>query len=194
MASLLGSVGSGDRTMHGQGSSASPAGLAFGHDLRHGEDTHEKASGVDPSSEGEDDNEIARIARSLSRMSQPGQSGNPFDQPDDSPLNPNSDKFNARAWIKALVAASAPETRRTSGVAWRSLGVHGYSEATDFQHTVSTIGYGAVGALRRLFGNKGRRIQILDGFDGLLKSGEMLVVLGPPGRCARLLCARLNAF
>lgn len=38
------------------------------------------------------------------------------------------------------------------------------------------------GALRSLFGGgKGRKINILQGVDGVLESGETLVVLGPPG-------------
>jgi ABC-type multidrug transport system ATPase subunit len=39
----------------------------------------------------------------------------------------------------------------------------------------------ALGAARKLAGQKERRIDILRDFDGLVRKGEMLVVLGPPG-------------
>jgi ABC-type multidrug transport system ATPase subunit len=42
--------------------------------------------------------------------------------------------------------------------------------------------------IRRLLGSKLQKIQILREFDGLVKSGEMLVVLGKPGSgCSTLL-------
>lgn len=35
--------------------------------------------------------------------------------------------------------------------------------------------------MRDLVSNRKRKVQILKGVDGVLESGEMLVVLGPPG-------------
>lgn len=38
------------------------------------------------------------------------------------------------------------------------------------------------GAIKnKISGNK-RKVQIINGIDGVLETGEMLVVLGPPGR------------
>ena len=40
-----------------------------------------------------------------------------------------------------------------------------------------------VGAVKKLIGSeKPRKIDILQNLDGVVHSGEMLVVLGPPGR------------
>lgn len=38
-----------------------------------------------------------------------------------------------------------------------------------------------VGQIRDLVSNRKRKVQILRSMDGILESGEMLVVLGPPG-------------
>jgi len=39
-----------------------------------------------------------------------------------------------------------------------------------------------MGSLRDILSNRKRKVQILNGIDGVLESGELLVVLGPPGR------------
>jgi ATP-binding cassette subfamily G (WHITE) protein 2 (PDR) len=52
---------------------------------------------------------------------------------------------------------------------------------TDYQKTVGNIPFYMFGQLRDLIGNRKRKVQILNSIDGVLDSGEMLVVLGPPG-------------
>lgn len=51
----------------------------------------------------------------------------------------------------------------------------------DYQKTVSNILISAASTARDLISNRKRKVQILKGIDGVLESGEMLVVLGPPG-------------
>lgn len=154
----------------------------------------------------EADNEAAvtELARRLSRAPTSygaGKRPSPFNQPEDSPLNPNSSNFNAKQWVKSLIANESQETLRTSGVAFRDLSAHGINSGSEYQvHsfrsmsrsklTVSlqkTFGNGFLSLFGKakalLTGNKGRKIDILQNFAGVLKSGEMLVVLGPPGRC-----------
>jgi ATP-binding cassette subfamily G (WHITE) protein 2 (PDR) len=70
---------------------------------------------------------------------------------------------------------------RSAGIAFRNLNVHGYGADTDYQKSVSNIWLGVAGTVNKLRGNKGRKIDILQGLDGLVEAGEMLVVLGPPG-------------
>jgi ATP-binding cassette subfamily G (WHITE) protein 2 (PDR) len=53
---------------------------------------------------------------------------------------------------------------------------------SDYQKTVGNIPLYAFTSLRDLVTNRKRKVQILKGMDGVLESGEMLVVLGPPGR------------
>ncbi|KAL2759934.1 hypothetical protein ACRALDRAFT_1073982 [Sodiomyces alcalophilus JCM 7366] len=121
------------------------------------------------------------------------QGTNPFltSEDQDSPLNPHSSKFDARAWAKSVVDLISSEggQMRTSGIAFQNLNVFGYGQATDFQKDVGNVWLGAAGSIaRRLFPQTQRRIDILRDFDGVVHKGEMLVVLGPPGSgCSTLL-------
>lgn len=66
--------------------------------------------------------------------------------------------------------------------ATRNLSVHGYGQPTDYQKTFGNYPLEIAGLFNRLTGRGKTKIQILRDFDGLVKSGEMLVVLGRPGR------------
>lgn len=74
-------------------------------------------------------------------------------------------------------------------VSFRSLGVHAFGRKTDYQRTIAnfiptTISTG----LRWLMRKPDFRIDILHDLDGLLHSGEMMLVLGNPGSgCTTLL-------
>ncbi|KAJ2903503.1 ZEB2-regulated ABC transporter 1 [Zalerion maritima] len=109
---------------------------------------------------------------------------NPFFASEDSPLNPASDNFSARAWARAamnLMRDSNAE-QRTSAVCFQNLNVYGFGVATDFQKSVGNVWLEGVGAVKSMFGmGSEQRIDILRNFDGLVRNGEMLVVLGPPG-------------
>jgi ATP-binding cassette, subfamily G (WHITE), member 2, PDR len=67
---------------------------------------------------------------------------------------------------------------RTAGIAFRNLNVHEFGTATDYQ---KSVGFEGLGAVRKLMGVGQHKINILHQMDGLVESGEMLVVLGPPG-------------
>ncbi|OAA65489.1 ABC transporter cdr4 [Niveomyces insectorum RCEF 264] len=108
----------------------------------------------------------------------------------DSPLNPASDNFNGRAWARAMVDMVHRDGHefRTSGVSFQDLNVYGYGNPTDYQKDVANVWLELAGMARRLFGGGRRRIDILRNFDGVVRKGEMLVVLGPPGAgCTTLL-------
>lgn len=60
--------------------------------------------------------------------------------------------------------------------------------ALDYQKTVGNLPLSLASAGRDLFSNRKRKVQILNGVDGCLDAGEMLMVLGPPGSgCTTLL-------
>lgn len=102
----------------------------------------------------------------------------------DSPLNPNGDKFNARAWARNVVELVSNEGHgfRTSGIAFQNLNVFGYGAGTDYQKDVANILLDVASMVGGVLGgNKKKRIDILQNFDGVVHKGEMLVVLGPPG-------------
>lgn len=129
---------------------------------------------------------VQTLAREYSHAS--GAHGlNPFvvhsDDPN-SPLNPASENFSARAWAKAVFEMVSHEgaSFRTSGVAFQNLNVYGFGAGTDFQKDVANVWLDVAETFRGLFGGKTqRRIDILRQFDGVVNPGEMLVVLGPPG-------------
>ncbi|CAK7202027.1 Multidrug resistance protein [Sporothrix eucalyptigena] len=107
-----------------------------------------------------------------------------------SPLNPASENFNGRAWAKAVVDMVSQDGHqfRTSGLSFQDLNVYGYGKPTDYQKDVFNVWLEAAGLARRLVGGGQRRIDILRNFDGVVRKGEMLVVLGPPGAgCTTLL-------
>jgi hypothetical protein len=68
-------------------------------------------------------------------------------------------------------------------LSFRNLNVHGYGTAADYQMNVANMWLKAEGWLEGILGyRKALRIDILRNFEGLVRSGEMLVVLGRPGR------------
>jgi ATP-binding cassette subfamily G (WHITE) protein 2 (PDR) len=145
----------------------------------------EKKSGQDAE---ETEGRVNALARQLTKHSTYSNvlDESPFNAPKDSQLNPHSPNFNARAWAKSILNLQLREpeksTMRSAGIAFRDLNVHGFGSDTDYQKTVGNIFWEGVEVAKKVFGVGQRKIQILRGFDGLLESGEMLVVLGPPGR------------
>ncbi|KAM0433852.1 hypothetical protein ACHAPT_003795 [Fusarium lateritium] len=100
-------------------------------------------------------------------------------------LDPKSPNFLPEFWVKAMLHTFSqdPEKfpRHTAGVSWRNLNVHGFGDPTDYQKDVLNVAWrGPLGALNWL-ANRKRKIRILNEFDGLVESGELLLVLGRPG-------------
>ncbi|KIX04357.1 uncharacterized protein Z518_05225 [Rhinocladiella mackenziei CBS 650.93] len=137
--------------------------------------------------DGQDENrEIQRLARQYSRASTSEEGFHPFEAAGaDSEVDPNSDNFNGRAWTKAMLRlqkqSGQDNVGRKAGFAFRNLSAFGYTKGSDFQKTVDNYLLAAVDVVRGFLGNKGRRVDILRNFEGVVQPGEMLVVLGPPG-------------
>ncbi|KAH8590585.1 AtrD, ABC-transporter [Bisporella sp. PMI_857] len=137
--------------------------------------------------------ELAKAITQHSIRNPGGDHVNPFEGSDDPLLNPASGKFNARAWTKTLLGLQSrdPERypQRTAGVAYRNLNAHGYGQPTDYQKTFGNYPLEAGALFNKIIGRQTKtKIQILRDFDGLIRSGEMLVVLGRPGSgCSTLL-------
>ncbi|KAI9376334.1 ABC-2 type transporter-domain-containing protein [Aspergillus egyptiacus] len=127
-----------------------------------------------------------RLTRQSTRLTSKSILDNPFLLNDpESSLNPLSPNFRARDWMKMLleIRSRDPETYpdRTAGVAFRNLSVHGFGSPTDYQKDVLNVILELGTIARRLLGIKMPKIQILRDFDGVVRQGEMLVVLGRPG-------------
>jgi ATP-binding cassette subfamily G (WHITE) protein 2 (PDR) len=132
------------------------------------------------------EDEVQRLARRLTNQSNASAyHQNPFSAQPNSPLDPNGDSFNARAWTKAMMNLQLSDENaappRTAGIAFRSLNVHGFGADTDYQKSVGNVWLEGAALFKKLKGDKGRKIDILRNCDGLVEAGEMLVVLGPPG-------------
>jgi ATP-binding cassette subfamily G (WHITE) protein 2 (PDR) len=144
----------------------------------------------DDESENERAEKVTNLARVCTQQSikKDGTYVNPFENSEDPLLNPHSGSFSQRAWIKTLIgiASRDPERypQRVAGVAFKNLNVHGFGKNTDYQKTFGNYPLEINGIFNRFRGgdNGKTKIQILRNFDGLVKSGEMLVVLGRPGR------------
>lgn len=112
---------------------------------------------------------------------------NPFLGPVEPQLDPHSAEFSLKAWLQAVmnIASRDPERypKGVAGVAYRNLSAHGQGNPTDYQKTFGNYPLELFKWAKSLAGKESKtRIQILRDFDGLVKSGEMLVVLGRPGR------------
>lgn len=132
---------------------------------------------------------ITTLARRFSQLSGTSQAGiNTFlDSTEDPELDPNDDKFDSRKWVKNLLTMTSRDPdrypRRTAGVTFRNLTVFGYGTGADFQANFLNIWVTVLDWLRTKLGfMKPKPITILQDFDGIVRPGEMLVVLGRPGR------------
>ncbi|KAF9000473.1 ABC-2 type transporter-domain-containing protein [Cyathus striatus] len=135
----------------------------------------------------EADEEVAVLARTMSRRSLQHTLTNSNDETVDNPflgnssdptLDPLSGKFDPVKWSKNVLQlqASDPEgyPRQTAAVSWSNLTYR-------YQKTVGNYLLDMPGMMRAMFGYKGQRIDILRGFEGVMRESEMLLVLGRPG-------------
>ncbi|KAK7408022.1 Multidrug resistance protein [Neonectria punicea] len=122
---------------------------------------------------------------STRRPRRPAAPGTLFPLASDGPLNPNSPAFNARKWAKAFYElrtdTSEGNPLRTTGVAFKNLNVFGFGSDTDFQKSVGNIFLETGTILKKLLRGTQKRVDILRNVEGVLHSGEILAVLGPPG-------------
>lgn len=135
--------------------------------------------------------DVHKLARQITRLSlHPSRPGDHeiesvFDATPGGPLDPSSANFNARTWAKAITHLIAKNSERspgrTAGVAFKDLNAHGFGSNADYQKTVSNFGFVLLDGVKRLLGKKDGRVEILKNLDGVVRNGEMLVVLGPPG-------------
>lgn len=134
--------------------------------------------------------ELARTFSQASAVSHPharpaGTLKNPFLN-DDPTLDPSSPHFNAKTWATMLLHSFAQDPdrypRHDVGVSFRDLSVHGFGTDTDYQKDVLNVLWRAPMIVRESMSNRAQKIRILRNFDGLVQPGEMLLVLGRPGR------------
>ncbi|KAH8895219.1 hypothetical protein GQ53DRAFT_714839 [Thozetella sp. PMI_491] len=128
--------------------------------------------------------QVARLARTFTETSIVGDV-NPFLAKEPT-LDPRSPLFDAKLWAKTLLNAFSKDPdrypRHTVGVSYRDLGVYGFGGTTDYQKNVLNVLWRGPAIIQEAISRRRTKIQILRNFDGLVKRGEMLLVLGRPGR------------
>ncbi|KAL6798111.1 ABC-2 type transporter domain-containing protein [Trichoderma sp. SZMC 28012] len=159
------------------------------------------------SMEQEDKTELKRIATALSRrqsqVAAPARrqsTGLGTVDEYDATLDPDRGEFDLSKWLLRFIRELNEKglADRQIGVSFRNLDVFGSGSAIQLQNTVGSV----LTAPLRLgeffsFGKKEPK-HILHNFNGLVKSGELLVVLGRPGSgCSTLLksiCGELHGL
>jgi ATP-binding cassette subfamily G (WHITE) protein 2 (PDR) len=101
-------------------------------------------------------------------------------------------RFEKAADCEAAAATPQSSKSRVSplGAAFRSVGVYAIATPTDYQKTFGNFPLAVATRIAGLFGYGKRkcRIDILRECEGLVRSGEMLLVLGRPGSgCSTLM-------
>lgn len=112
----------------------------------------------------------------------------------DARLDPNSDEFSSKAWVQnmAKITTGDPEFYKpySIGCCWKDLSASGESADVSYQSTFLNLPVKLLNAVWRKArpARESDTFRILKPMDGLLKPGELLVVLGRPGSgCTTLL-------
>ncbi|KAK7187971.1 ABC-2 type transporter [Paraphaeosphaeria sporulosa] len=115
--------------------------------------------------------------------------------PGDPSVDPGSDSFQLHKFLKMFrnQIEGAGHSMMQVGIAYKNLNIYGKGEALQLQKTV-----GNSFMVQDMFKSKKQHKHILRNFDGIVKSGEMLIVLGRPGSgCSTLLktmCGELHGL
>ncbi|GME28651.1 ABC transporter-like protein [Neofusicoccum parvum] len=120
--------------------------------------------------------------------------------PESPELDPDSERFDLYKWLRFFMRSMDESDIKVSraGVLFRNLNVSGSGSALNLQKNVGSILMTPFRLQEYLgLGQKNEK-RILKNFDGLLKSGELLIVLGRPGSgCSTLLktiCGELHGL
>lgn len=115
----------------------------------------------------------------------------PFRQP--APLIPpapsSTQENGQKKFYQIRTDASDGKPPRTTSVAFRNLSTYGFGTATNFQKSIGNVFLKVASIFRKLHQGRQQRIDTLHDLEGVVHSGEMLCVLGPPGSgCSTFLC------
>ncbi|KAJ5180646.1 hypothetical protein N7492_003856 [Penicillium capsulatum] len=107
-------------------------------------------------------------------------------------LDPTSEQFDHYKWARMMLKLMDQEgvpLRKSTGVVFENLNISGSGSALQYQANVGSIPLAPFRPQDYIsIGKRTQQKQILHNFDGLLKTGELLIVLGRPGSgCSTLL-------
>lgn len=133
--------------------------------------------------------ELSRVLTSLSQRSTGRVS---VADPSDPAIDPTSDKFDLAKFLRSFrhyLEDEGVELKKLS-VVYKNLDVYGSGAALQLQKTVSDLFMMPFRLGEYVSFGKNNRKRILHNFDGIIKAGELCVVLGRPGSgCSTLLKA-----
>ncbi|KAL4925873.1 ABC-2 type transporter-domain-containing protein [Aspergillus undulatus] len=119
---------------------------------------------------------------------------------EDPAFDPTNDQFDHYKWARKMMKLIDKEgfpRPPSTGISFRNLNVSGSGSALQYQNTVASL-FTAPLRLNELFFNRSPERHILHDFNGLMKSGELLIVLGRPGSgCStflKSLCGELHGL
>ncbi|KAI8649633.1 ABC transporter CDR4 [Fusarium keratoplasticum] len=129
--------------------------------------------------------DLRRLATDLDARTTPALAPNSFYDQRDPRLDPTKPQFDPYRWAQMVLSSmdeSIIDVQRQA-VAFSNIRVSGAGNSVQYQETVvSSLRVPFVKAARAFFGRRPTaRRRILHGFNGLLLSGELLLVLGRPG-------------
>ncbi|KAI1383447.1 ABC-2 type transporter-domain-containing protein [Hypoxylon trugodes] len=113
-------------------------------------------------------------------------------------LNPQHEDFDIRKWLQLFTKGLEDQGHKglRTGIVFKTLSISGSGEPVQFQQTVADILRAPLKIMSLFSRQRTRERKILHSFNGLVKSGELLLVLGRPGSgCSTLLkslCGELS--
>ncbi|KAJ5982947.1 CDR ABC transporter [Penicillium waksmanii] len=133
--------------------------------------------------------QITSLARRLTdasiKTAAQGVLSNPFKDSNDPGLDPFSKEFNPRKWAETVLGLNAQNSGRylprKAGFSFLDLSVHGFGSPISYQKNFLNVFLQFKDLVSGLINRRDQKIQILQNHNGLLRSGEMLLVLGRPG-------------
>lgn len=107
-------------------------------------------------------------------------------------LDPTSEQFDHYKWARMMLKLMDQEgvpLRKSTGVVFENLNISGSGSALQYQTNVGSVPLALFRPQDYIScGKRATQKRILTDFDGLLKTGELLIVLGRPGSgCSTLL-------
>ncbi|KAI7910968.1 ABC transporter CDR4 [Pyricularia oryzae] len=136
--------------------------------------------------EGNPEEQVQDLALRITREASAAEYPSLFDLPPGSDLDPKSQNFNAERWTRAFYQTSVEALDgtepNTAGLSFQNLNVHGHSALSNYQTTIGNSFHAGMDLVAGLVGRKQpQRVDVLRDLEGVMLSGEMLCVLGPPG-------------
>lgn len=119
---------------------------------------------------------------------------------DDPAFDPTTDQFDHYKWARKMMKLIDREgfpRPPSMGISFQNLNVSGSGSALQYQNTVASL-FAAPLRLNELLFKRSPEKHILHDFNGLIRSGELLIVLGRPGSgCStflKSLCGQLHGL